>query len=90
MLDVPPPTPCVYGNLTRHAEVVRDRRAYDHAEHGHRAVAAALACEDELAQRAAAALERAEKVYARLLGPEHERTQSAGDELQRLRRANGA
>ena len=26
----------------------------------------------------------------RLLGPEHERTQSAGDELQRLRRANGA
>lgn len=47
---------------------------------------------EKMGQRteAAAALERAEKAYARLLGPEHERTQSAGDELQRLRRANGA
>ena len=47
---------------------------------------------EKMGQRteAAAALERAEKVYARLLGPEHERTQSARDELQRLRRANGA
>ena len=47
---------------------------------------------EKMGQRteAAAALERAEKAYARLLGPEHERTQSARDELQRLRRANGA
>lgn len=39
---------------------------------------------------AAAALEQAEKLYERLLGPDHERTRSAGDELQRLRRATGA
>ena len=47
---------------------------------------------EKMGQRAeaAAVLERAEKVYERLLGPEHERTRSAGDELQRLRRANGA
>lgn len=41
-------------------------------------------------EEAAAALERAQKLYERLLGPEHERTRSAGDELQRLRRVRGA
>lgn len=39
---------------------------------------------------AAAALERAKKVYENLFGPEHERTRAAEDDLQRLRKASGA
>lgn len=39
---------------------------------------------------AAAMLERAEKVYESLFGPDHERTRTAADELRRLRQADGA
>ena len=39
---------------------------------------------------AAAALDKARKIYAGLLGPDHERTRAAADELARLRRTGGA
>ena len=39
---------------------------------------------------AAAALDKARKIYAGLLGPDHERTRAAADEQARLRRTGGA
>ena len=41
-------------------------------------------------EQAIAVLSKAEKVYQRLLGPDHERTRAVGDDLARLREASRA